>query len=1058
MSKMNRYLALLAVVMAAVSGYGSQVHAGNFSQFTVPKATKLARARMQAKLAKTGKNATSFGSRAHGKAQTQKQTQPGGKAKAATANTQSSSSPTSLGLVSATQIPAGGTPYNGGDFEATQYDQGYLGDFNGDGKMDVLSVEEKGLGVGEGFTDVYYFSTVLSNGNGTFQSPVLTPSVNYFQSDPLLIADVNGDGKDDVIQVHFGLIPSTIDVWLSNGDGTFKQGNTYQVSPTELAAGIMTDVNGDGKMDLVAIDTGSPGLVRTLLGNGDGTFQSATSVTLATQAPYDIVFADFNGDGKPDFAGLNNSDQVVIYLQEGGNYIQTSSPLTNPDSVYSVCGLAAGDLTGDGAAEVVTMNCDSPDENTITVYVNNGSGTFSQGVYYNEINSGGTTPANPFGFAATIADVNGDGKNDIVLAACSGGDEVILLGNGDGTVKVPTVGYATGGFPTTAPLVADFNGDGLADIMQLDNNYSYAYLKGYGDGTFRASLDYYGPISDGSWPSSYAIASGDFNGDGVADFVVGTGGSEGSAITVYLSRGDGSLLPGVNYAAGYYMGGVAVADFNGDGKLDIAATYSPCCGGQVQILNGNGDGTFTIGSSYPVGNDTCAGQVVVGDFNHDGHPDLAVANDYCDATGSNVGVLLNDGTGSFNAVVNYSIDTPDDLYTLATGDFNGDGYLDLILPGNDYLLYYVLLGNADNSGTFQNPTDNPLCNGPACYFDGYGVTLGDFNGDGKIDFAIAVQYYPSEGIAVALGNGDGTFQTPNLYSSTSQDYVDFDDPYPGFIQNADVNGDGILDLVYTNDDYGTVGILLGNGDGSFGLPNEYPAGSNAEGLAVADVNGDGALDVVVASDNSDSVAVLLNANGSVEKPDFTATATAASATVKAGSSATYDLTATGKNGYESAISFTCSGLPSKAKCSFSPATVTTAGNDPQATVLTISTTAATTTTTTAALLPAGANSKSNSGSRPLLASLSALGLFGFVLAAGGKNRARGQAAILLGVMLVGMSLTLVGCSGVSTPASSGTTTVTVPGTPAGTYTVTVTSTGKGTGAPSHSMKLTLVVE
>jgi hypothetical protein len=1057
MSKMERYLALLAVVMGAVSVYGSQVRPGGPSQFTVPKATKLARARMQAKLAKTGKNATTFGSRAQGKWQAQ--SQPGGKAKAATANTQTSTSPTSLGLVSATQIPAGGTPYEGGDTDYAIYQQGYLGDFNGDGKMDVISVEEQAV-PGEGVTYVPYFATVLSNGNGTFQSPVLTEPVNYFQADPLLIADLNGDGKDDVIQVHITNQPSTIDVWLSNGDGTFKAGNSYQVSAAELAGGMLTDVNGDGKIDLVAIDNQTPGLVRTLLGNGDGTFQPATSVTLSTQAPSDVIFADFNGDGKPDFAGLNNSDQVVIYLQEGGNYIQTSSPLTNPDSVYSVCGLAAGDLTGDGAAEVVTMNCDSPDENTVTVYVNNGSGTFSQGVYYNEINSGGTTPGNPYGFAATIADLNGDGKNDLVLASLAGGDELIMLGNGDGTVKVPTVGYATGGSPSVAPLVADFNGDGLPDIMQLENNYSYAYLKGYGDGTFRAGLDYYGPINDDSWPYSFAIASGDFNGDGVPDFVVGTANSAGSAITVYIARGDGSLLPGVDYSytEGYDIAGVAVADFNGDGKLDIAATYSPCCGGQVQILNGNGDGTFTVGSSYLVGNDTCAGQVVVGDFNKDGHPDLAVANNYCDATYSNVGVLLNDGTGNFNAVVNYSLNTSDGVFTLATGDLNGDGYPDLIVPGTDDYDYYVFLANPQSPGTFQNAALAYLCNGPACYYYPGGVTLGDFNGDGQLDFAMTIHNYPTEGIAVGLGNGDGTFQTPSLYSVTSQNYVFLNDPNPAFIQNADVNGDGILDLVYTNADYGSVGVLLGNGNGSFGLPSEYPAGGNTKGLAVADVNGDGAPDVVIANNNSDSVAVLLNANGNPEKPDFTASATTASASVKAGSSATYDLTVTGKNGYESAITLACSGLPSKATCSFSPATVTTAGNDPQATVLTISTTAATTTTTTAALLLAGANSKSNSGSRPLLASLSALGLFGFVLAAGGKNRARGQAAVLLGVMLVGMSLTLVGCSGVSTPASTGTTTVTVPGTPAGTYTVKVTAAGKGTGAPAHSMNLTLVVQ
>jgi hypothetical protein len=310
-------------------------------------------------------------------------------------------------------------------------------------------------------------------------------------------------------------------------------------------------------------------------------------------------------------------------------------------------------------------------------------------------------------------------------------------------------------------------------------------------------------------------------------------------------------------------------------------------------------------------------------------------------------------------------------------------------------------------------------------------------------------------LAVALGNGDGTFGTPNLYSTTTKDFsVVGEYPYPAYMQTADMNGDGIPDLVYTNYYYGTVGVLLGNGDGSFGLPSEYPAGSEALDLAVADVNGDGALDVVTANYYSAGVTVLLNANGSAEKPDFAVTVASSTATVTAGSTATYDLTLTGKNAYQSAITLTCSGLPAKAQCSFSPATVTTAGNDPQATVLTITTTAAT--TTTSAVVPASApGSNLNSGSGLLLASLSGIGLFGLVLAAGTRKHYPGRRvlAVLPATLLLAMMFTLVGCSGVSS-----TTTNTVTGTPAGTYTVTVTAAGSGSNAPTHSMNVTLVVQ
>ncbi len=1006
----------------------------------VPKTTKVARERAEARVA-NGKGQQPM-IPAHG------QVKSGGKGaapNAAHANTQSSSSPTTLGFVSATQVPTGG--------QSTS--QGYMGDFNGDGKKDVLNVVVQYV-IGEEYPYVFSISAVLGNGDGSFQKPFFTAIGG---NDPLMIGDLNGDGKDDLIQIHPENSPSTFDVWLSNGDGTFKEGNSYQVSPAQLNGGMFTDVNGDGKLDLVAIDAQTPGLVRTLLGNGDGTFQAATSVTLATASPTDLIFSDFNGDGKPDFAGLNSNGQVVIYLQEGGNFVQSGSPLTTSDSFYNICGMAGGDLTGDGASEVVTANCDGEaytnayDINTITIYVNNGSGGFATGVYYNEVNTGGATPSNGLAIWPVIADVNGDGKADIILDEVIGGDEAILLGNGDGTVKVPNVAYATGGSPYNPALVADFNGDGLPDIMQPDSEFSYAYLQGYGDGTFRAAVDYYGPVNDNTWPQGYAIAAGDFNGDGIKDFAVGNWGSNSVGLTVFLARGDGSLKPGVNYGSGLDVEAVAVADFNGDGKLDIAVSFWDA--DTVQIFTGNGDGTFNVGTTYSAGN-ACGGSLVVADFNHDGHPDIAVANGDGNQGSPSVGILLNDGTGNFLPVTLYS--TSNDVWQIAAGDINGDGYTDLLLPltNSDYIA--VFLGNSD--GTFGAESDFGLFNGGAVYNAPEFITVADFNNDGKLDFATTLtpccDPTDTQGIVVALGNGDGTFQTPNLYSTTNQDYYFFDDPYPFGLQTADMNGDGILDLVYTNAGFGTVGIVLGNGDGSFGLPSEYPAGNNAFALAVADVNGDGAPDVVTDNFNADAVTVLLNANGNPEKPDFTATATTASATAKAGSSATYDLTVTGKNGYTSAISFTCSGLPSKATCSFSPATVSTVGNDPQAVVLTISTTAASTQTTAAYLQPADANSKS--GSRPLLASLSALGLFGFVLAAGGKNRARGQAALLLGVMLVGMSFALVGCSGVSTPASPATTTVTVPGTPAGTYTVTVTSTGAGTGAPSHSMKLTLVVQ
>jgi hypothetical protein len=1020
---MKKSISLSAMLLlGTMSAFGS--HSRYQSQFSVPRATTFARAHAQAQVKGNPKNPAVA---AH---QPQKQISKTSKSHTAVSNSQNSQV-TSLGFVTAKQIPAGGAAYK----------QAYMGDFNGDGKKDVVTVVRNYVNG----SDVYSISAVLNNGNGSFKPAVLT---TVLTQDPILVADLNGDGKDDIVQVHPGSTPSTVDVWLSNGDGTFKAGNSYQISTSSLRGGLLTDVNGDGKMDLMAIDSQTPGLVRTLLGNGDGTFQAATSVTLASQAPTDLIFADFNGDGIVDFAGISNG-QVVVYLQEGGNFILTGSPLVSSDGQYGICGMGAADLNGDSKAEIVTVNCDSSDDNTITIYVNNGDGTFATGVYYADAASGGTSPADLYPEALTIADVNGDGKADIVLTNYYGSDITILLGNGDGTVKVPNTGYATGGYPQSPALVADFNGDGLVDIMQIDDVFSYAYLQGYGDGTFRAALDYYTPINDSGWPYSVTIATGDFNGDGIKDFVVGSydWNSVQTGITVFLSRGDGSLRPGVNYGTESYLESVAVADFDGDGHLDVAATSWNSA--SVQLFHGNGDGTFTVGSTYATGAGgySCPYGLVTGDFNHDQHTDIAVVNENCGEGSNNVGVLLNDGTGGFLTAVSYNLSNW--AWSIAAGDINNDGYTDLLIPLENSNQVAVMLANSDNSGTFQAETDVALVNGNASYNNPQFITLGDFNNDGKLDFAVTIDGGSNvQGIAVALGKGDGTFQTPSLYSTTNKNFQNFNWPYPAAVQSADINGDGILDLVYTNSNYSTVGVLLGNGNGTFGLPMEYPAGGYAYGIAIADINGDGALDVVTADDDAGEVTVLLNANGSTQRPDYSVSSSVTTNTVIAGASASYTVMLTGKNGYNGTVDLSCSGLPAKATCSFSPASIAVAGNAGQGTSLDITTVAR-----TSAALVQPTRPNSNSGVTPLLASIGGLGLLGFVFGASAKNPNRRQMMIIFGILLLMMTFTLVGC-GNSTPSSM----PVVTGTPAGNYTVTVTATGTGSTAPTHTVNLTLVVQ
>jgi hypothetical protein len=917
------------------------------------------------------------------------------------------------GFVAATTISYNGTEDGNND--------PVIGDFNGDGKPDLAELVSNQVDA----TTTYQISVVLSNGNGTFQSAQLTSTIGN-PNDPIFVGDVNGDGKDDILQVHPGLTPSTVDVLLSNGDGTFTAGTNSQLSTFSLSGGILADVNGDGKLDIVTVDSEALGIVAISLGNGNGTFQAATTLaTLTGPAPSSIFFADFNGDGKLDFAGTVDN-QLKVYLSAGSNFLAPASLVTS-DDVYASNISMAGDLTGDGKPEIISVNDQT---NTVTVYVNNGNGTFQTGVYYNNTGNKYMYP-----YAAAIADFNQDGKNDLVLSDYYGGSITIFTGNGDGTLTSLPIAYDTGGYPYRTPLVGDFNGDGKVDVVVDDEIGHFVYLQGNGDGSFRASKSYSLPDSFTEYAYSYSVDTGDFNGDGFSDVVAGQDGNVNSpGIVVYLANADGTLKPGVTYGTSSTLAYVTVGDFNGDGKLDIAATdYSS---GLVQIFLGAGDGTFTIAQSFATdtGGDPHPQNLVAGDFNHDGKLDLAIAN----SGSSTVGVLFGIGDGTFGSATSYAVEG--EVESVTAADLNGDGYLDLAVPfstDSDNLLA-VFLANTDNSGTFGTESDIATGIGDPEY-----VAFGDLNGDGKVDMAIAMQdgsVYPGA-IVVALGNGDGTFQAATPYPTS----ISTTTSRPVNVKVMDFDGDGNLDLVYNDENNGSVGILYGHGDGSFFDPVGFPTSAFAWGMAFGDFNGDGGIDVVVGNDYVGGVSVMLNRTP--QAPNFTMGAASSTATVSAGQPAVYNLTLTGQNGYNGTITLSCSGLPRGAHCSFSPSHVTAQNNVQATTVLTITTTAGATAELTRPPMP---NSKSSAPT--FLASLSGMGLFGLVLA-GGTKRSRRQMTIVLGVMLVAMILTLAGCSTGPSSFAGGS-----QATPAGTYNVVVSSAGNGSGAPTHTMNLTLVVE
>jgi hypothetical protein len=314
--------------------------------------------------------------------------------------------------------------------------------------------------------------------------------------------------------------------------------------------------------------------------------------------------------------------------------------------------------------------------------------------------------------SVAAGDFNFDGKLDLVVANQFSSDVSVLLGNGDGTFgAAASFGAGSLSYPQSV-AVADFNGDGSPDLAVADNGSGeVSVLLGRSDGSFMGAV----PYGVGAGPDS--VVTGDFNGDGKGDLAVAC--FNAPNVSVLLGNGDGTFQEAAFVVAGMSPQGVASADLNGDQKLDLVVANA--ISNDVSVLIGNGDGTFKPAVTYP-GEDHPHG-VTTGDFDGDGHLDLAVANEYA----PNVSVLIGHGDGTFASAVSYDIDPAASPYAVTTGDFNGDGALDLAVA-DDAMHVVVLVGKGD--GTFQPYVDFSVGVGPSS------IASGDFNRDGKLDIVV----------------------------------------------------------------------------------------------------------------------------------------------------------------------------------------------------------------------------------------------------------------------------------------------------------------------------------
>jgi hypothetical protein len=731
-----------------------------------------------------------------------------------------------------------------------------VGDFNEDGKLDLALTDDGGSSV----------IILLGNGLGGF-SPggVISLGANRRPS-TIAAADLNGDGYRDLAVVEF--YGGSIAVLLGAGNGSFSTPAHYPAGgdrPTHLAVG---DFNGDGKPDIATALCGEtcnsfPHGVSVLLGNGDGTF-GAPALIFSLVGVTSLGVADFDGDGKLDLAALSpkapNPDTGKAYILRGnglGGFTQVNQFALgmNPEV------LLVGDFTRDGLPDLAVINGGEGSLNifgTLQLFAGTGTGGFT-------LKS--ETLLSHLPVRGVVGEFNRDGKLDLVVSHRGLTQQMgLYLGDGRGGFRVAPR-FAAGSEPASV-LAARLDRNRPLDLAVT--NYSagtVTLLAGNGRGAFAPFFS--SPLPVVGNPRS--AGAGDFNRDGKIDLaVVSQIPPSGSTffsgyVTILLGDGHGAYFPapGSPITVGEDPRDIAVADFNRDGKPDLAITldasfYGPPIvfggkGTKLQLLFGNGNGTFSapvdldlgVSTLFSVHGKTCCDSdswpatnprsVKAADVNGDGKVDLVVVADFSD----DLIVFLGDGNGGFATLQAFTlgplIASGYNPRSLVVADLNGDGKPDAAVSNFSTLDVALFFGDGAGGFTLQSQR-YPVG-------DGSGITAADFSGRLR-------RWYEERGRRKGH-EGECT--------------EDDDDDHNNGKGHDKKKGKGhrcaprpaALDLAVVDRTFNNLTVLVNDGTGNFAI-RHFAVGNSPRGVAAGDFDRDGRPDLAVVNAYTSDVSILLN--------------------------------------------------------------------------------------------------------------------------------------------------------------------------------------------------------